>query len=79
MLVYSSGIMVTVLRCWWHNHYVGDLFNVSNRAPLSEPFHQHRHQQSYNGCHQQCYQRILHTSPTSQPIFSLLTKISTLM
>ena len=40
MLVSSSGMMVIVLKCWWHNYYVGDFFNVSNRAPLSQTFHQ---------------------------------------
>ena len=40
--------MVTDLRCWWHNHYVGDFFcyvgdlrNVLNRSSTSQTCHQH--------------------------------------
>ena len=44
-------MMVTGLRCWWQNHYVGDLFNVKigqqhlKLSPLhliSNNRHQHR-------------------------------------
>ena len=45
-------MMVTDLRCWWQNHYVGDFFryvcdflNVLNRSPTHLVFnirHQHR-------------------------------------
>ena len=41
-------MMVTDLRCWWQNHYVGDFFryvgdflNVLNRSPLSWIGHKH--------------------------------------
>ena len=41
-------MMVTDLRCWWQNHYVGDFFryvgdflNVLNRSPTSWIGHQH--------------------------------------
>ena len=54
--------MVTDLRCWWQNHYVGDFFryvrdfsNVLNRSPahfVSNIRHQH-----------QCHQMILNESP----------------
>ena len=27
--------MVTVRRCWWQAHPVGDFFNVKNRSPIS--------------------------------------------
>ena len=38
--------MVTDLRCWWQNHYVGDslcgdFLNVLNRSPTSQTCHQH--------------------------------------
>ena len=40
-------MMVTDLRCWWRNHfvgdffrYVGDFFNISNRSPISQICHQ---------------------------------------
>ena len=40
-------MMVTDFRCWWQNHYVGDLFrylrdflNVFNRSPTSQTCHQ---------------------------------------
>ena len=40
--------MVTDLRCWWQNHFVGDFFryigdflNVLNRSPTSWIGHQH--------------------------------------
>ena len=55
MLVTSLGdsdvgefMMVTDLRCWWRNHYVGDIFlyvgdfpNVLYRSPTSQTCHQH--------------------------------------
>jgi len=41
-------MMVTDLRCWWQNHYAGDLFryvgdflNTFNRSPTSQTCHQH--------------------------------------
>ena len=41
-------MMVTGLRCWWQNHYVGDLFryvgdflNALNRSSTSQTCHQH--------------------------------------
>ena len=41
-------MMVTDLRCWWQNNYVGDFFryvgdflNVCNRSPTSQICHQH--------------------------------------
>ena len=41
-------MMATDFRCWWQNHYVGDLFryvgdflNVLNRSPTSQTCHQH--------------------------------------
>ena len=41
-------MMVTDLRSWWQNHYVGDFFryvgdilNELNRSPTSQTCHQH--------------------------------------
>ena len=41
-------MLVTDLRCWWQNHYVGDFFryvgdflNVLNRSSTSQTCHQH--------------------------------------
>ena len=34
-------MMVTDLRCWWQNHYVGDFLNVFNQSPTSQTCHQH--------------------------------------
>jgi len=41
-------MMVTDLRFWWQNHYVGDFFryvgdffSVFNRSPTSQTCHQH--------------------------------------
>ena len=41
-------MIVTDLRSWWQNYYVGDFFryvgdflNVSNRSPTSQTYHQH--------------------------------------
>ena len=47
-------MIVTDLRCWWQNHYVGDFFrcwwfsqciksvtNILNRSPTSQTCHQH--------------------------------------
>ena len=43
----DNFMMVTDLRCWWQNHYVGDFFpyvgdffNVSNQSPTSLTCHQ---------------------------------------
>ena len=43
----GPSLMVTVFRCWWQNHYVGDFFcyvgdflNVLNRPPTSQTCHQ---------------------------------------
>ena len=48
MLVTLWFEMVTDLRCWWQNHYVGDFFryvgqflNVLNRSSISWIGHQH--------------------------------------
>ena len=29
----ATVLLVTVLRCWWYNHYLVDIFNVKNRSP----------------------------------------------
>ena len=34
-------MMVTGLRCWLQNHYVGDFPNVLNRSPTTKTCHQH--------------------------------------
>ena len=48
MLVTLLRMMVTDLRCWWQNHYVGEFFryvgdflNVLNRSPTSQICHQY--------------------------------------
>ena len=44
----GNFMMMTDLRCWWQNHYVGDFFryvgdflNVLNRSPTSQTCHKH--------------------------------------
>ena len=34
-------MMVTDLKCWWQNHYVGEFLNVLNRSSTSQTCHQH--------------------------------------
>ena len=34
-------MLVTDLRCWWQNHYVGDFLNVLNRSTTSQTCRQH--------------------------------------
>ena len=48
-------IMMTVWTCWWHNHCVGDFFNVISRSTSSQIRHQYlklvsniRHQHRFN-------------------------------
>ena len=45
---YVDDLMMTDMRCWWQNHYVGDFFryvsdfvNVLNQLLTSETSHQH--------------------------------------
>ena len=39
--VVGNFLMVTDLRYWWQNHYVGDFFNIQNRSPSSQIGDQH--------------------------------------
>ena len=34
--------LVTVIRCWWQNHYVGNFLSVNNRSLTFKSCHQHK-------------------------------------
>lgn len=34
-------MLVTYLKCWWQNPYIGDFFNAKIRSPTSQIGHRH--------------------------------------
>ena len=55
--VVGNFLMVTDLRYWWQNHYVGDFFNIQNQSPSSQIGDQHFKLVTNKNC-------LLHPSPT---------------